>query len=89
MGIMLGPSLPLAYLQKLSFSSKSIEPWAIKRLIAKDFEASIRGKRFESDKTGELGFEPRQTAPEAVVLPLHYSPNNKDPKHCIKVQFLH
>ena len=24
--------------------------------------------------TGELGFEPRQTAPEAVVLPLHYSP---------------
>ena len=26
-------------------------------------------------KTGELGFEPRQTAPEAVVLPLHYSPN--------------
>ena len=45
--------------------------------------------RFESDKTGELGFEPRQTAPEAVVLPLHYSPRNKEPNHCIKVQVLH
>ena len=25
--------------------------------------------------TGELGFEPRQSAPEALVLPLHHSPN--------------
>ena len=24
--------------------------------------------------TGELGFEPRLTDPESVVLPLHYSP---------------
>ena len=28
----------------------------------------------ESKKTGELGFEPRLTEPESVVLPLHYSP---------------
>jgi hypothetical protein len=27
--------------------------------------------------TGELGFEPRQTDPESVVLPLHYSPLRK------------
>jgi hypothetical protein len=27
---------------------------------------------------GELGFEPRQTAPEAVVLPLHHSPLNRN-----------
>ncbi len=25
-------------------------------------------------ESGELGFEPRQTAPEAAVLPLHHSP---------------
>ena len=43
----------------------------------------------EKAKTGELGFEPRRTAPEAVVLPLHYSPNNKEHNHCIKVQVLH
>jgi uncharacterized protein len=27
-------------------------------------------------KAGELGFEPRQTDPESVVLPLHYSPKS-------------
>ena len=26
------------------------------------------------EKTGDLGFEPRQTDPESVVLPLHQSP---------------
>ena len=26
------------------------------------------------ERTGDLGFEPRLTAPEAVVLPLHQSP---------------
>jgi hypothetical protein len=33
MGIMLGLSLPLVYLQKLSFRSKTIEPRAILRNI--------------------------------------------------------
>jgi len=28
-------------------------------------------------QTGELGFEPRQSAPEALVLPLHHSPKRK------------
>ena len=45
--------------------------------------------RLQKSKTGELGFEPRQTAPEAVVLPLHYSPRKKESDHCIKVQVLH
>lgn len=43
----------------------------------------------EKSKTGELGFEPRQTAPEAVVLPLHYSPIDKELRHSIKVWILH
>ena len=30
--------------------------------------------RFESDKTGELGFEPRRTESKSGVLPLHYNP---------------
>ena len=41
----------------------------------------------EKAKTGELGFEPRQTAPEAVVLPLHYSPRKKNPTTVIKCRF--
>ena len=41
----------------------------------------------EKSKTGELGFEPRQTAPEAVVLPLHYSPRKKNPTTVIKCRF--
>src|SRR5450432_2488863 len=28
-------------------------------------------------QTGVLGFEPRQSAPEALVLPLHYTPNDR------------
>jgi hypothetical protein len=28
------------------------------------------------EQTGVLGFEPRQTDPESVVLPLHYTPNS-------------
>ena len=32
----------------------------------------------ESEKSGELGFEPRQADPESAVLPLHHSPNAKE-----------
>ena len=28
-------------------------------------------------EVGLLGFEPRKTGPESVVLPLHHSPNEK------------
>src|ERR1700683_3349214 len=31
-------------------------------------------KKRKESQTGELGFEPRQTDSETVVLPLHYSP---------------
>ena len=31
-----------------------------------------------AEGTGELGFEPRLSEPESLVLPLHYSPSSKD-----------
>src|ERR1700722_1682601 len=34
---------------------------------------------FLGKSTGELGFEPRQSAPEALVLPLHHSPKSFRP----------
>ncbi len=30
-----------------------------------------------AEKTGELGFEPRLSEPESLVLPLHYSPKHR------------
>ncbi len=30
---------------------------------------------FETEKTGGLGFEPRQADPESAVLPLHHPPS--------------
>lgn len=36
------------------------------------------GTRGEKGATGDLGFEPRQTDPESVVLPLHQSPKHVD-----------
>ena len=34
--------------------------------------------------TGELGFEPRQTDPESVVLPLHHSPSSADSRSSVE-----
>lgn len=41
-----------------------------------------------SAETGELGFEPRQTDPESVVLPLHHSPKTlaQDKRRKIEVK---
>ena len=61
MGIMLGPSLTLAYLQELSFSWKSIEPRVVARYISdkshkrfktKGFEAYINGRDLSQIKLG-------------------------------------
>src|SRR5579859_2738864 len=43
------------------------------------YRVRLRGKSlvyagFSEDLAGELGFEPRQTESESVVLPLHHSP---------------
>src|SRR5690349_10288793 len=41
----------------------------------RDLARSVTTSR-KSLKTGDLGFEPRLTDPESVVLPLHQSPNS-------------
>ena len=35
---------------------------------------TCRSMRKDEEVAGVLGFEPRQTDPESVVLPLHYTP---------------
>jgi hypothetical protein len=45
------------------------------RLILQTLMESKVARILEAEKeAGELGFEPRLTDPESVVLPLHYSP---------------
>jgi hypothetical protein len=47
-------------------------------MIAADGCVEISQAREIPEKlAGELGFEPRQHAPEACVLPLHYSPERQ------------
>ena len=42
------------------------------------FAASYRIELHQDVRAGELGFEPRLTDPESVVLPLHHSPKECD-----------
>ena len=39
--------------------------------------APVTEQATEAIKTGELGFEPRLSDPESLVLPLHYSPSGQ------------
>ena len=43
-------------------------------VTAAEIRLRIQSRKF--DVAGELGFEPRQTESESVVLPLHHSPKS-------------
>src|SRR5271166_2256486 len=56
------------------YGRSNVTPTSLRRCCQKR-SGGLQKLLLESDlQAGELGFEPRQTDPESVVLPLHYSP---------------
>ena len=63
-GMLVAIALPLQAEDKKD-TSKLIGTW------------TVTAEEKDGKQAGELGFEPRRTDPESVVLPLHYSPGGR------------
>ena len=62
--------VPIAHnLHRVAFAGANMESIYNKKASTR------KGKCLK--EVGLLGFEPRKTGPESVVLPLHHSPNEK------------